>query len=438
MSAASSSSFLNAIYDMEETFSQKMTDRCSAFGGRKLIDQLLASKLSHISNGTSQIFSYHHNEYADIYLAHNVSVVVKLNATKKEKNLEMRMQVDGHITDQQARLKPEGGNVLNGLTHSIESGNLDHCDSYIAHPIMLVDENFSGANWWFFMKDLLTSFIEFTVVQPQVSSVYGNDDVQVLHTSEGRNQWRPFTDAYEFLFSNHRGMDSVQLQELVAASSSSGNQVTLCLRHVFWSPDRGKHILINRRHSFDNCFSSIVAAFAAHLKAAVHIPTLPTPPKPRVVWVARDPSQKANPTSWQKNRIISNQPELIAYLKQQCYAMGIELIVADFYGDKIHTSFEEQAHFVSRTNIMMGIHGAGLNMFMFLPSNSVVVEVHIGATTAQKNSANTVTHMGVGKYLRVMGRTDSESKMPLLPVWDKLKQAIDVWYELNGVSHVAK
>ena len=287
------------------------------------------------------------------------------------------------------------------------------------------------------MKDLLTSFIEFTVVQPQVSSVYGNDDVQVLHTSEGRNQWRPLTDAYEFLFSNHRGMDSVQLQELVAASSSSGNQVTLCLRHVFWSPDRGTNILINRKHPFDNCFSSIVAAFAAHLKAAVHIPTLPTPPKPRVVWVARDPSQKANPTSWQKNRIISNQPELIAYLKQQCYAMGIELIVADFYGDKIHTSFEEQAHFVSRTNIMMGIHGAGLNMFMFLPSNSVVVEVHIGATTAQKNSANTVTHMGVGKYLRVMGRTDSESKMPLLPVWDKLKQAIDVWYELNGVSQVA-
>ena len=66
------------------------------------------------------------------------------------------------------------------------------------------------------------------------------------------------------------------------------------------------------------------------------------------------------------------------------------------------------------------------------------MEVHTGGTTAQKNSANTVTHMGVGEYLQMMGRTDiRERKMPLLPVWDKLKQAIDVWYELNGVSQVA-
>ena len=65
------------------------------------------------------------------------------------------------------------------------------------------------------------------------------------------------------------------------------------------------------------------------------------------------------------------------------------------------------------------------------------MEVHIGGTTAQKHSANTVMHMGVGKYLQMMGRKDRERKMPLLPVWDKLKQAIDVWYELNGVSQVA-
>jgi hypothetical protein len=425
---AASSSFLNTIYDIEETFSTKMTDRCSTFGGRKLIDQLLASKLSHITNGASQIYSYQ-NQNMDIYLAHNVSVVVDLDATTK-KISQMRMQVDGDIDDQQARLKPKGGHVLNGLTHSIESGNLDHCDSFIEHPIMLVDSKGDHNNWWFFMIELIKHFIEFTVVQPQVSSVYGNDDVQVLHTSEDADYKRSFTDAYEYLFSDHRGMDAAQLQE-IAASSSSGNQVTLCLRQVFWSPghhDGGREILINKKHPFDNCFSSIVTAFAAHLKAAVHIPTLPTPPKPRVVWVARDTSQKANGSQHQKQRIFLNQPELIEYLKQKCNEMGIEFVVADFYGDKFHTSFEEQAHLVSRTNIMMGIHGAGLNMFMFLPFNSVVVEVHMGSTSVQKNSVNTVTHIGGGKYLQMMG----QKQMQLPPVWVQLKHAIDVWYDLNG------
>jgi hypothetical protein len=123
--SAASSSFVNTIYDIEETFSKKMTDRCSTFGGRKLIDQLLSSRLSHITNGTSQILSYQ-NQNMDIYLAHNVSVVVNLDATKT-KISGMRMQVDGHI-EHQARLKPQGGQVLKILTNSIKSGNLDHCD----------------------------------------------------------------------------------------------------------------------------------------------------------------------------------------------------------------------------------------------------------------------------------------------------------------------
>jgi hypothetical protein len=300
---------------------------------------------------------------------------------------------------------------------------------------MLVDSSADHNNWWFFMIELIKHFIEFTVVQPQVSSVNGNDDVQVLHTLEDKDYARSFTDAYEFLFSNHRGMNAVQSQEL-AASTSSGNQATLCLRQVFWSPgthDGGKEILINRKHPFDDGFSSIVTAFAAHLKAAVHIPTLPAAlPTPRVVWVARDTSAEAKWNSWQTKRIISNQPELIEYLKQKCNEMGIELIVADFYGDKYHESFEEPAHVVSRNNIMMGIHGAGLNMFMFLPFNSVVVEVNTGGTTGQKNSANTVTHIGGGKYLPMTGRRNSKKQLEIPLVWDAPSRAFDMWYDLNG------
>lgn len=131
------------------------------------------------------------------------------------------------------------------------------------------------------------------------------------------------------------------------------------------------------------------------------------------------------------NRIIHNQPEVIQYLKEQREKKGIELIVADFHGEKKHTSFEEQAHIVSRTNIMIGIHGAGLNMFMFLPFNSVVVEVHVSQTEKQKNSKNTVTHLGTGKYLQEAARKKG-GNLIIPPVWDTLKRAIDIWYDLNG------
>jgi hypothetical protein len=67
---------------------------------------------------------------------------------------------------------------------------------------------------------------------------------------------------------------------------------------------------------------------------------------------------------------------------------------------------------------MMGIRGAGLNMFMFLSFNSVVVEVHIGGTTGQNNSANIVTHIGGGKYLPLTGYTNLKKQLEIPPVWE--------------------
>lgn len=191
------------------------------------------------------------------------------------------------------------------MTKRIRSGSLNHCTNYIEHPIMLVDSQADHNNWWFFQVELLKHFIEFTVVQPQVTSVYNNDAVQVLHMLEDGVYKRSFT--FEFLFSDHRGMDATQMQEIVSSLSSGGDQATLCFRTIFWSPDTqdaGGKILINRKHPYDDCFSSIVTAYAAHLKAAVHIPTLPTPKKPRIVWVARDTSREANPSQWQKDRYV--------------------------------------------------------------------------------------------------------------------------------------
>ena len=110
--------------------------------------------------------------------------------------------------------------------------------------------------------------------------------------------------------------------------------------------------------------------------------------------------------------------------------MGVEFIVADFYGEKQDTPFQEQVLFVSNANIMIGMHGAGLNMFHFMPFNSVVVEIHRG-TEAQKNSANFVNHIQEGAYLPLKGVMRREQNLDERPVWKKLEEAIETWYTLG-------
>ena len=109
------------------------------------------------------------------------------------------------------------------------------------------------------------------------------------------------------------------------------------------------------------------------------------------------------------------------------------MIVADFYGEKKDTTFQEQVLFISRANIMIGMHGAGLNMFHFMPFNSVVVEIHRN-TEIQKNSENFVNHIREGAYIPVKGKMKDGMILRSLDeklVWAKLERAIKKWYELG-------
>lgn len=160
----------------------------------------------------------------------------------------------------------------------------------------------------------------------------------------------------------------------------------------------------------------------------MHIPILPRQEQPRVVWVGRDTSKEANPTSWQAQRIVKNQDAVISYLKEECEKIGIEFIVADFYGDKKDTSWQEQALFISKANVMIGMHGAGLNMFHFMPFNSVIVEIHKG-TSGQFNSRNFVSHVREGAYFSINASIQG-GNLQVKPVWDKLQEAIAKWKNL--------
>mmetsp|Transcript_10564 Transcript_10564/g.23233 ORF Transcript_10564/g.23233 Transcript_10564/m.23233 type:complete len:539 (-) Transcript_10564:134-1750(-) len=427
-----SHSIMDSIVAIEAAYPTDET--CNKWGGSKFMDDLISSGNEVLvgvetKEPRSSIRMFR-NHAVDVFLAQNVSIAVEMPSQYMERTEPiLTLEANGQM-NRTALAKTSGGStVLEKM--SIQHSEMQECSDFIEYPVMLVDSNIDTWNWWFFLQSILHHYIMVGTVQPLIMGEYEQDALRVMHTSNDGSYSRSFNDAFDILFSDRRSRDSRQIWK---ADSTNGIDSTdkgkrLCFRKLLWSPNfNGGGLLVNKDHTHQSCFSSIIYSYAAFIKAAMHIPTLPRPRNPRVVWVGRDTSDAANPTAWQKKRIISNQPQLIEFLKEECSKMGLELVVADFHGDKKDTSFEEQARFVARANIMIGMHGAGLNMFHFMPFNSVVIEIHSG-TNANKNSRNFVNHIEEGFYISTNAKLNGR-KIDEGQIWSTLKQGIDKWYSL--------
>ncbi|GFH46246.1 hypothetical protein CTEN210_02720 [Chaetoceros tenuissimus] len=431
-----SESFFSSIKDIEQHF--QPDERCSNWGGVKFIERFKNSSVSLLKPLSKSQLEYYklQGSNKELFYAENVSILVR------GKDVAPRLYLNGEYTNDDAKYtfaEVDQNNVLGEMTMSIQTSEFTCSDEeYIQDPILLVDSPIDTNNWWFLLKTILHNFIAVTILQSKLYGEYKNS-IRVLHTMHDGSYVKSFTDAFDFFFSNQRARDSRQIWDvhdigtLLSQKDKEGNmqQRKMCFRKVAWTlgaDTLASDILVNQQHAYDDCFSSIIYAYAAHLRATLSIPILPRPKKPRVVWVARDTSDEANPTDWQRQRIIHNQEQVIEYLKSKCKEMEIEFMVADFYANKVWTTYQEQATFVSKANVMIGMHGAGLNMFHFMPFGSNIVEIHSG-TNANMNSRNFVKQTGVGTYYTIDANIDSDRNLDPEPVWNALKEAILNWQE---------
>jgi len=414
------------------------------------MEELSRSSKYLVEGGNSSIASFR-NHAMDVYFAENVSIVVSMPSAYQNEDQQQpvfSLEVDGQLVPNlKERLEgKEDKSVVGMMGRNVkERKGISECTDYIDYPVMLIDSGLDTWNWWFFLQIILHHYIAVGLVQPHILGNYQDDVLRVMFTSNDEAYSRSNVDAFEFIFSNRRGRDARQVWRMGEDdhTDNEGKDQRYCFRKLLWAPGGGGggELLVNHSHENSHCFSSIVYSYAAYIKAAMHIPTLPRPEKPRVVWIGRDTSEKANGSNWQKRRIIDNQDQVIAYLRAKCSSVGVEFIVADFYGDKKDTPFQEQVLFVSKANIMIGMHGAGLNMFHFMPFNSVVVEIHRG-TEVQKNSVNFVHHIKEGAYLPVKAVPKDSRTRDLDEglVWNKLEEAIGIWRNLysDNLEHFPK
>jgi len=369
-----SHSFLDSIYAIERKYDTE--PRCKMWGGSQYIETLQHSSLSLLKEEQektkSSIVSFHHDN-TNFYYAQNVSIVLEKDIKSTEWNQSLLLEIDGEFVNEEAqsRMVHNGRETVLGIMTQNVKVTPTSCreEDYIDYPVMLVDNKVDSWNWWFFLKTVFHHYIVMVIMQQYIKGDYTSEGMRVLHTMEAKKYSRSFVDAYDFFFSDDRARDSRQvwnvpeLGQTFLMDDGETTKKRMCFRKLIWAPGASTsidEILVNRSHSYSDCFSSLIYSYAAQLKASLHIPALPRPEKPTVVWVGRDTSKAANPTSWQARRIIENQDDVINHLSSECEKLGVELIVADFYGDKKETPYQEQAFFVSRANIMIGMHGKSL------------------------------------------------------------------------------
>jgi len=163
----------------------------------------------------------------------------------------------------------------------------------------------------------------------------------------------------------------------------------------------------------------------------------------RIVWSSRPPPDPASPsfaklTSWQRNRIVYNEKDVIDYTQQQIRQLyeldssttppmfeGFDLSNIDIQLESIpfgSLTFENQLKSMANINILIGMHGAGLVHSLWMTPNSPqhrVIELLPRGFGGAFHLKNMAYWMGI-KYIPVNVRLIVNT-LPVETVWDALK-----------------
>uniref|UniRef100_A0A0G4I2N5 Glycosyltransferase 61 catalytic domain-containing protein n=1 Tax=Chromera velia CCMP2878 TaxID=1169474 RepID=A0A0G4I2N5_9ALVE len=434
---------------LEEIKGSGLGEKCLNWGGSGLLSNLRehAKDLCVAPNGVGSAPSSVRLHWSDaraasmkdfVYVsAHKVSLE-QLQGEGKEDPVNLKLRADCGETP----LNWEGvrkdlyakgdNNNIHKMMNGVSSETPLKCDSHIDHTVILLEGPTDLWNWWWLWVSLHRQAIALIAAADESTG-----PAQVFFTNAMINsRWReieagkePLGDFFEFALS----ASLHQAVHLKTQALPAGHRV--CFRHLVFVPP-GPSLMINRDHpESGKCFSSIIASLQMHVRARIGLPDRKKGKVPRVVYIARDSRDEMNWTSWQRQRLVKNEDEVIKKLKEECEKRGIPFEDLHFYGEGLRKSFREQAVLASRGDILIGLHGAGLNVFLFLPPQSVVCEISLKMTEVQKNSANTAG-MVDGGYVKVSVSKNKEQRLDaqsVTNIWEKgLAVSIKRWFELAG------
>eukprot|EP01032_Pedospumella_encystans_P018298 gene18298-20835_t len=110
--------------------------------------------------------------------------------------------------------------------------------------------------------------------------------------------------------------------------------------------------------------TSLFEAYRRHVLQAFNLLDVAPPPIPSVTLSLRHRSKEKN-----VGRVMGNEDEVVSVLKK---GNLLDLRVVD----TAKMSYSEQLKLIRNTNVLIGIHGAGLMFIMFAADEAVLVEIH--------------------------------------------------------------
>jgi protein O-GlcNAc transferase len=176
---------------------------------------------------------------------------------------------------------------------------------------------------------------------------------------------------------------------------------------------------------------SLVRAFAARTKARVlaHPPHRPGPDDPVRVKVM---SRSAGTGMTSGTRHVTNEAELIAALRRRVPGIDVEVVNFDWNG---RPPIAGQLALMADTDVLVGMHGAGLVHALWLPEWAVLFEIY---NCGDVNTYSDLARLAGAGYL-TLPEADVRRVTPLITVAEENRANPKFWnYEVSEDAFVAQ
>lgn len=269
------------------------------------------------------------------------------------------------------RLKyAEQRSVLEAFKPRHSAAGSDGCDVTLPGTTLLVTR-FEYANWYHVATDFVNAFIaaEALGVRPEDTRVLILDGHPIS----------PFDSFWTTVMAPAQ-------EELLRVGRLKG---TVCFERAAFVPLGYESPLALNWNRPDPCPGSrLLKAFAHRTLAAYGVLDEPLPTRPTISFVFRE-DYMAHPreSDGKRRNKIANEDDLLALAKSG----------SDVEARSAHLAslpFAEQLRLIRRTNILVGMHGAGLTHTLFLPDEAVLLEMFPTHVSTKKHFRNLAGWMG--------------------------------------------
>eukprot|EP00698_Gefionella_okellyi_P018547 TRINITY_DN5569_c0_g1_i1.p1 TRINITY_DN5569_c0_g1~~TRINITY_DN5569_c0_g1_i1.p1 ORF type:complete len:536 (-),score=115.97 TRINITY_DN5569_c0_g1_i1:33-1640(-) len=234
--------------------------------------------------------------------------------------------------------------VINGF-QLVEK--VDGCDTMIENPVALVIR-YEFKNLFHQMTDFINVYLGAAVTGASL------DEMQVVLLDNHPDG--PFMDIWRALSPAH---------EVLRAKDLKGK---VCMQQpLFPVLGYGAPIAKDIDRSNECRDGSLVQSFVRRVLLELDLLDTPIPTQPVITFISRkDYDGRVI------SRKITNEDQLVAEMKSKLSGGVVNQV------DFARISFREQLEVIRKTNILIGMHGAGLSHLLFLPKEAIVVELFQG------------------------------------------------------------